>query len=666
MFRQIDAKKLGDSLLEKHGLLQAGWKIEFNKSPSHLGQCWHQHKAIALSLVMLNSAEESQVYDTILHEIAHALVGPGHNHDEVWKEKAKSIGCTSEVCGRTGFNPVAAIRIEPSQVPEKKKIPPLIQQCPKCGAKLEIKTRARISNKEFLSLHCGHLIKPEDIKGKSFSEWESTSGKKLYPYQIEAAEFLVKSGGRALIADEPGLGKTAEVMAMLKHYPEILLPCLWITKSKLKVQASKEFIDWCGVEYFPCMIDTSKSFILPGFKIYVISMDLLRRMSSEKMEQIGFKSAAFDETQHISNPSAARTVEVRRIAAQVDYFFGLSGTPWKNRATEYFSILNILRPDLFNSQRNFEERWVEWYETSDGKTKAGGIRNVKAFREYTKDFVIRRLRDDVLPDLPKINRQINYVEIEDIFQSAYEKAEKVLAEKIKDQILETGEINVSKFNDDIMVLKHIVGLAKVDSQVEQAIEFIENSEDWEKLTIYHHHIDVGDNLERKLNAYLKSNGYNAALRIRGGMTGFESDDIATRFKDDPKARILIASALAGGEGLNLQFCQNAFMMERQWNAANEEQPEKRFSRPLTWGDYKPYLQEHLFNEDKQPKKVSIRIPYLIAADTADETLTEIVERKRHNYVKSMNEGSEDIKWDENEIMKELLNAIMKKRYGKAA
>jgi len=665
MFRQIDALALGKQLLEQHGLKAEGWEIQFNKSPSTLGQCWHQHKAIALSTVMLNSVEPAQVKDCLLHEIAHALVGPGHFHDDVWKAKAQEIGCTGEQCGRSGFNPAAALRIEPSQVAERKSILMPHKRCPKCNQPAKIQSSAKIGEKEFVHLTCNHTVQAKDLVGRTFEDLTSETGKKLYNYQLIGAQFILESGGRCLLADQPGLGKTAQVIAPVVLLPEIFSPILHVTKSKLKIQAAKEWYDWGGAGFFPCMIDTTRSFILPGFKVYVISMDLLRRMSTEKLDSIGIKTILFDEVQHISNPVAARTVEVKRIVAKVPYFLALSGGPWKNNSREYFPTLNMLAPEIFRSMKSYEERWVDWYSAPNGKSKPGGIRNIPKFRELTKHFIIRRLRDEVMPDLPKTNRQLEYVEIEDIFAAAYERAESTFAQKVKDQILE-GKENFGALQDDIMLLRHIVGLAKVDSVVEWITDWLQNAESWEKLTVFHHHIDVGDQLEKRLNAVLAERGELNTLRIKGGMSGFDSNRILEKFKMEEKRRILIGSTLASGEGLNIQFCQNALMMERQWNAKNEEQAELRFSRPLNWNDYPPYLQEQLFDELKNPKTVSIRIPYFICANTVDELITEIVERKRHNNDKSMNPGQEDMKWDDNEIMAELVKYIMKKRYGKVA
>lgn len=666
MVRQQEAKELAEQLFRKHGLDMLGWKLEFNKSPNHLGQCWFGQKVIALSVYMLNSSNLADVTDTLLHEIAHALTGPAHkDHTDEWKRVAISIGCTGNKCGSMSADNSRSVT--PAEQTEKKHIPPLTKRCPKCDVTAVEESRATFGKSTWLRLACGHLVEKEAIDSSTFSfeTWTSSSDKKLYPYQVEGANFIINAQGRALIADEPGLGKTAQAISFLKAYPDLSLPCLWVCKTTLKIQALKEIVDWCGLEYFPQIIASSKSFVLPGMKVYVISMDLLRNFPVEKLQSLGIKTLVFDECQHIKNPDASRTQEVRRLVNGIDYTIMLSGTPWKNRGSEYFSVLNMLAPERFPSYAMFKNRWVEIaYDERKGKYTEKGINDIPKFREYTKDFVIRRLRKDVLPDLPEVNRQLRYVELEKVYGESYEKAEAKVAQAAKNAILEGGSLNLAAMAADLMYLKHITGLAKVDAQVEDAIDWLDESEDWEKLTIFHHHIDVGDDLQRKIDVALQERGYNKSLRMLGGMDPWDRNTIQEKFKLDKRNRILIASTLASGEGLNLQFCQNASMMERQWNPANEEQAELRFSRPLNYNDYPKYLQDTLFDENKQPYKPSIRIPYLICADTIDEMLTNLVEGKRINFKRAMNKGDEELKWEENEMIKDLMEAIVRKRYGK--
>jgi predicted SprT family Zn-dependent metalloprotease len=93
-----DAKNLAIELMDKHGLLDMIWYFEFDNAKRRFGSCNHTYKRITLSksLVVLN--DEARVKNTILHEIAHALVGPKHGHDFVWKRKAWEIGCDGNRC----------------------------------------------------------------------------------------------------------------------------------------------------------------------------------------------------------------------------------------------------------------------------------------------------------------------------------------------------------------------------------------------------------------------------------------------------------------------------------------------------------------------------------------------------------------------------------------
>lgn len=81
-----------------HGL--QGWSFGFNRRKQTMGLCVYQHRTIELSIHLVerdNSWDE--IRDTILHEIAHALVGPEHGHDKVWKRKCIEVGARPQRCG---------------------------------------------------------------------------------------------------------------------------------------------------------------------------------------------------------------------------------------------------------------------------------------------------------------------------------------------------------------------------------------------------------------------------------------------------------------------------------------------------------------------------------------------------------------------------------------
>lgn len=93
----IKAEKLTFKLLKKYNLSE--WSFSFDSAVRRFGCCKHSKKQITLSKKLTMLRDEKNVKNTILHEIAHALVGPGHGHDEVWRSKALSIGCDGKRCG---------------------------------------------------------------------------------------------------------------------------------------------------------------------------------------------------------------------------------------------------------------------------------------------------------------------------------------------------------------------------------------------------------------------------------------------------------------------------------------------------------------------------------------------------------------------------------------
>lgn len=93
----LQAQQLANQLMNQYGLLDKGWRFEYDTAKRRFGVCRYGSKRIGLSKLLTSVNDEERVKDTILHEIAHALT-PGHHHDEVWKAKCREIGCKDERC----------------------------------------------------------------------------------------------------------------------------------------------------------------------------------------------------------------------------------------------------------------------------------------------------------------------------------------------------------------------------------------------------------------------------------------------------------------------------------------------------------------------------------------------------------------------------------------
>jgi SNF2 family DNA or RNA helicase len=159
--------------------------------------------------------------------------------------------------------------------------------------------------------------------------------------------------------------------------------------------------------------------------------------------------------------------------------------------------------------------------------------------------------------------------------------------------------------------------------------------------IFVHHQDVGQTVKLKLDKMAKewpAEWGEEILEITSAMDEQKRDDAITKFKSD-KCRIMIASTLASGEGLNLQFCADMVMMERQWNPANEEQCEARFPRPGQTAD-------------------KINANYFVAVGTVDEFFAELVEKKREVITETL--AGRASKWDQSSIVRELADVLRQK------
>lgn len=336
------------------------------------------------------------------------------------------------------------------------------------------------------------------------------------------------------------------------------------------------------------------------------------------------------------------TIEPKTQLEQPLYVLAASGTPIKNNASEYFPILNILDPRQFPSYADFERTYIGGVRTAYG-LKPGGIRPymLESFMQATKGILIRRERQEVMPDLPLVNRVFFHTEMGEVVQKMYDKMMAKFTDAYEEMEAEGGWSNQSLRTNVlayITKMKHIAGIAQIDPCVEWVEEFLEDTD--RKLCIFVHHKDVGEVLFRRLSE--RTPVFDAGVPV---MFTSDLDAVAReKAKDDfckGSSRIAILSTLSSGEGLDgLQFvCSDMILLERQWNPANEEQVEGRFSR---------------FGATAK----QINATYFLALGTIVEWLSELVEVKRQIVKQTMT--GEDLQINEAGLMKELAEVTMQR------
>lgn len=554
----------------------------------------------------------------------------------------------------------------------------LQDKCEFCGKVARVKSESLIEREEPLPdiknliLECGHTLIKLIPKGTPFASLvsdeafgEPCSGKKHkfdknictlcgrfrpFPFQVEGMKFIetaLSINKGAAIFDEMGLGKTIQALGYLKFHPEAA-PCLWVVKSSIKFQWFKQALIWLGPEWTPQIISSSNDFLIPNLKVYIVSYDILvpkvRKSKTGKEIKQGFditkfdnviKTVILDECQQIKNPDSTRTQQIRRIVKDKNVI-ALSGTPWKNRGSEFFSVLNMMAPMKFPSHMGYIKEWVETYWDGN-RLKEGGIRNPEKFKNYIKDIALRREITDVAIEMPAVTRTPFNVELDDIQQDTYDDAEGDFVKWYNQFVIDGTEdqINGMHILAKLSRMRHITGLAKIPATMEFAEEFAEDTD--RKLVVFVHHQDVGDILYDKF--YAKFNSTIPILKLTGTQNDLERFQIQEKFNSYPRA-FMVASTLAAGEGLNLQTCSDAILHERQWNPQNEDQAAPgRFRRIGARMD------------------IPVSVTYILADGTVDSILHGIVERKRVHFHKGMNKG-EALPWNENSFAKDLASQIV--------
>lgn len=686
MTRQ-EAGQFARNELNKHGLQKWGVRLNNSGGTGYLGFCDHTNQVIILNSHHVDIHTEPDIKNTIRHEIAHALVGAKHGHDEIWAAKASEIGCdNTSACSNLSLPPALIDAIRAGATVEvtfeeevirrpKYTVTRLQEKCEYCGKVAKSKSESTVENSDptrpdlkIIHLECGHTLIKKIPKGTPFHlfqkggdptcphVWAKNTCLKCgrnrpYDFQIAGMLFLemglsVNKGAGCF--DQMGLGKTIQAEGVIYYHPE-WQPTLWIVKSGLKYQLAVSIIQWMGNEHCPQIIERSGDFLIPGLKHYIVGYDMLvpktRTLKSgktvqqgfdiTKFDKIGIKCVILDECQQIKNPDSSRTQQVRKIVKDKKVL-PLSGTPWKNRGSELYPVFNMMDPVRFWSADAFKRQWVHQYWVGN-RLVEGGINNPEKFREYTKDMCIRRERTEVLPELPLINRTKLYVQMSPAEEKVYDAAVEDFVKWYEEQATElSGMVIIAAMQK----MRHLVALAKIPATLEYVDEFIEDTD--RKLVVFVHHIDCQDMLFdeiKKLAVDEEGKPLFPVLQLKGGASSEKKFEIQTQFNDAPRA-ILVASQLSSQEGLNLQTCSDCVMHERQWNPGNEEQAEGRFIRI-----------------GSEAESVNAVYTQLEGLTTIDPQMDGIVERKRIQFHEGMNKTEMET-WNENALMRELAADIV--------
>lgn len=435
----------------------------------------------------------------------------------------------------------------------------------------------------------------------------------LRNYQVIGVNYLLSLsemnfGG--ILADEMGLGKTIQVIAFLLYKKN--KRSLVVTPTSLIYNWKEEF-----EKFAPSLnvgvIHGSKSVrnkILDNKEEYDV---LLTTYGTIKNDIEFYKDEIFDyciidEAQNIKNPKAQNTKIIKEINAKVK--FALTGTPIENSLIELWSIFDFIMPGYLFDEKKFKKKFVNKSE-----------KEVEELKSLINPFILRRLKRDVITELPEKIEKKYYVPMTSGQKLAYKNYMKEV--KLKLKTAEDDNITIFSYltrlrqicQDPILVNKDYTGdSGKLNVALEIIKEVIEENN---KMLVFSQFTSVLKKIEEELNIREIRNKY-----LDGSTSAKERIKLVSEFNESKEPEIFLISLKAGGTGLNLTSAKFVMHMDPWWNPAIEDQATDRAHRI--------------------GQKNIVEVIKLIAKDTIEEKIIQLQEDKREIINSVMSDDSLNI------------------------
>ena len=405
----------------------------------------------------------------------------------------------------------------------------------------------------------------------------------LYPYQRVGVRFVERADGRCLIADAPGLGKTAQAIgyAQYKNLRTIIVCPLSVVvnwQREIKKFTGKEATIWDAKHYYGKL----------NAQFHIVHYDAVAKVAADLRGQ-QFDLLVCDEATYLKNRQTIRAKSIlgsykerrKYPGLKTKYCIFLTGTPVMSRPIEAFSLLNFLDKERFNNFFHFTQRYGGW--------KGDAPRNLQDLHDRTKDLVIRRKKEQILTELPQKQRNELYVELTKAEQKEYQAMLKEVF----------GRWKVEK--PTIGHMPKLQGFL-IDKKIPRLMEMVEEFLDNDKPIL------IFSNYLKPLKFLLEQYGDKAAL-LTGEMNRKERQHTIDRLTNG-EAKVGLFSLTAAGMGIDgLQHqIDTVVFLNCDWVPANHEQAEDRTHRI--------------------GQKGQVQVYYMLCADTIDEYMRDILKEKQ--------------------------------------
>jgi len=401
----------------------------------------------------------------------------------------------------------------------------------------------------------------------------------LRSYQVEGVHWLERLRMmflNGILADDMGLGKTLQAIVAVSQLKKgqtlIVCPTSLLYNWKEELSKFNPGIRAGIIDGLPLQ---RKKIIeeLSSFDILITSYTLLQK-DIEQYKAYPFSYLILDEAQHIKNRGTRNAKSVKMI--QAEHRLILSGTPIENSLDELWSLFDFLMPSFLSSY----ERFVEKYVRPQGVELA---KNLSYLRKKIAPFILRRMKNDVLDDLPPVAEIVYHCQLSDVQQTLYKSYVQSARDELVKLVARDGFDRVQ-----IHVLATLTRLKQICCH--PAIFAKEKAEEGDSAK-YEMMRDLVSNLIENRHKTVIFSQYTRMLQIM--RTDFEQQgvrflyldgssknrlEIVKQFNEDAEIPIFLVSLKAGGTGLNLVGADTVIHYDMWWNPAVESQATDRVHR----------------------------------------------------------------------------------------
>ena len=463
------------------------------------------------------------------------------------------------------------------------------------------------------------------------SEWLRRVGaavrRPLYGYQAEGAGWMaaeLAAGRSVILADEQGLGKTVQTIAAL--CATRMFPAVVSCPASVKINWQRE-LAWARSPPSSEIV-RGRTGPISGADVIILNHDVLQARG-EQLGNIHPRVIVLDEAQAFKHPRPERThraAVATALAHSIGRSVQLTGTPVFNRPRDLWRLLHIADEREWPGFTLFDLRYCRQQpDTTDYwarrqrrvVTGYGQVANLDELHARADPILLRRLKTQVLPDLPPKSRRRLFVELDELDMATYQQAESDIIAWLRAQNFGDQRVRAATRAEAIVrftLLRHLAAHGKMRRAVPDYLEQWFDREVVEPLVIYAYHRDVVLSLYHECTRLL---GTRVAI-IGSGDTLARRQAAIDAFNHG-NADVFIAPIGCGGLGINLQErASDVLFVERLWEPTRLTQAEDRLHRI---GQMQPVI-----------------ATYLDAAGTIDEYIAELNEAKQELIAGLLDDG----------------------------